>query len=392
MYLTGLQHGDEQRSKMLQLMELVRHNPAVRSCIQRVYNEIVPTAVLIKESGKELTSELQRFLGPWFAQFLEHALEMAYMCGFVVFVRKRHEGIAVPVLLPLGSFTWGVEVVTQKTKKRKRELVCLYRYAVRPLHPEVTVEDLYVYNFVDPMLDSNWLPSPLDGLLTCGRVISNMQRRLESVVEFNSTKHILTSEKVDMVRDQTTEGISLLDSFRRYLHTGEHDGLSFFYRTRAGNGPQHHVNPSSEREAQIMGMLKNAETDVHVLPPNTEISELAALDLKTDMLQIQEVFERQVIQMFQMTAQPDINEKSRRPSASLADVKYMRHMSRFGTRLLQYAYACVYDIHEGHVEIQLVEPSSIDISGADDIKALSETNTLLPSDKLKLRKRLMQNV
>ncbi len=114
--------------------------------------------------------------------------------------------------------------------------------------------------------------------------------------------------------------------------------------------------------------------------------------MKTDMLQIQEVFERQVIQMFQMTAQPDINEKSRRPSASLADVKYMRHMSRFGTRLLQYAYACVYDIHEGHVEIQLVEPSSIDISGADDIKALSETNTLLPSDKLKLRKRLMQNV
>ena len=392
MYWTALQEGDTQRAKMLQLMELVRHNPSVRSCIQRVYNEIVPTAVLIKEGGKELKPELQRFLGPWFAQFLEHALEMAYMCGFVVFVRKRHEGIAVPVLLPLGSFTWGVEVVTQKTKKRKRELVCLYRYAVRPTHPEVTVEDLYVYNFVDPMLDGSVLPSPLDGLLACGRVIANMQRRLESVVEFNSTKHILTSEKVDMLRDQTTEGISLLDSFRRYLHTGEHDGLSFYCRTRAGNGPPHQANPTSEREAQIMGMLKNAETDVHVLPPNTEISELGALDLKTDMMQIQEVFERQVIQMFQMTAQPDVNEKGKRPSAALADIKYMRHMSRFGTRLLQYAYACVYDIHEGHVEIQLVEPSGMDINGADDIKALSETNTLLPSDKLKLRKRLMQNV
>jgi hypothetical protein len=53
---------------------------------------------------------------------------MAYMCGFVVFVRRRHEGIEVPVLLPLGSFTWGVEHVTQKTKKRKRDISCLYRY------------------------------------------------------------------------------------------------------------------------------------------------------------------------------------------------------------------------------------------------------------------------
>ena len=27
--------------------------------------------------------DLQRFMGPCLAQFLEHALEMAYMCGFV---------------------------------------------------------------------------------------------------------------------------------------------------------------------------------------------------------------------------------------------------------------------------------------------------------------------
>ena len=130
-----------------------------------------------------------------------------------------------------------------------------------------------------------------------------------------------------------------------------------------------------------------------MLPPNTEISELQALDLKTNMLEVQEVLQRQVIQFFQMTSQPDVNQKTKKVSSSLGELKMMRHMSRFGSRLLQFAYACVYDVHEKEVEIVLNDdPSGINIESSDDIKSLHETNTLLPSDKLKLRKRMMQNV
>ncbi len=154
------------------------------------------------------------------------------MCGFVVFVRKRHEGIEVPVLLPLGSFVWAVEAVTAKTRKRKREIACLYRYTVRPMHPEITTDDIFVFNFVDPTLNGAALPSPMDGLLAVVRIIRNMEHRLEAVIEWNASKHIITSERVDMLKDQTIEGMSLLDSFRRYLHTGEHDGINRFYMTR----------------------------------------------------------------------------------------------------------------------------------------------------------------
>jgi hypothetical protein len=248
---TAVSGDGDMHAKMQLLVELVRHNPAVRSCIQRVYNEIVPTAVQVKESGKDLAPALQRFLGPWLAQFLEHALEMAYMCGFVVFVRRRHEGVEVPVLLPLGSFTWGVDVVTQRTKKRKRELACLYRYSVRPIHPEVTPEDIFVFNFQDPVVTGNILPSPLDGLLAVVRIVNNMERRLEYVVEWNSMKHILTSERVDNLKDQTIEGISLLDSFRRYLHTGEHDGINRFYLTRNGDSGVNAKNPTDIGRANI---------------------------------------------------------------------------------------------------------------------------------------------
>ena len=82
---------------------------------------------------------------------------------------------------------------------------------------------------------------------------------------------------------------------------------------------------------------------MHVLPPNTEISELESLDLKTNMLEVQEVLQRQVIQFFQMTAQPDINQKTKKVSSSLGELKMMRHMSRFGSRLLQFAYGSCND-------------------------------------------------
>jgi hypothetical protein len=44
------------------------------------------------------------------------------------------------------------------------------------------------------------------------------------------------------------------------------------------------------------------------------------------------------------------------------------------------------------VEILLNDPSSMSIESAEDVKSLHETNTLLPSDRLKLRKRMMQDV
>jgi hypothetical protein len=130
-----------------------------------VYNELVPPSVTVQESGKDLTPELQNFTGPVLSSFLEKSLEMAYMCGFVVFVCKKHKDLQLPLLLPHGSFTWSVQQVTQRTKKRKRESVSLYSYGVRSLHPEVSVDDLYVFNFCDPVLNGEFLPSPLDELV-----------------------------------------------------------------------------------------------------------------------------------------------------------------------------------------------------------------------------------
>lgn len=306
----------------------------------------------------------------------------------------------MPVILPLGSFTWSVEIVTQKTKKRARDFPHLYRYDVRPLHPEITKDDVIVFNFQDPFLaDGRVLPSPMEKLVELQEMIEFMQERLMNVIDWNSTKHIATSERVEHPKDQTTEGISLLDEFRRYLITGSHSGVNRFYMTLNGDAPPHTTDPTELSAAHIHNSFgptgsdsTHANSQVHVLPPNTDMNELAAVDPKLDMLEIQELFQRQVIQFFHMTAQPDINQKNKRAYVEMTDIKYMRHMARFGSDLLQFTYACLFDIDVKEVTVHLEEPSALALESMDDVKSLAEMQILLPSDKLKIRKRVMRAV
>ena len=82
------------------LVDLVRLNPSVRSCVQRIVCEVVPVELNIMEQNKPLKPDLNAIVGPYFAAFLAESIEMAYMCGFVVFVLKKYQGIQVPHLLP----------------------------------------------------------------------------------------------------------------------------------------------------------------------------------------------------------------------------------------------------------------------------------------------------
>ena len=383
--------------KMNRLIELVRLHPSVRSCIQRIVSEIVPSNITILENNKPLKRELQSLIDPFFSKFLENSIEMAYMCGFVVFVRRRHEGVNIPVLLPLGSFSWSVECVTERTKKRKREHPCLYRYSVRPYHPEVKVDEIYVFDFLPPtLLADNVLPSPLDSLCSLRNVIDMTEKKIEQVLIWNSKKHITTSERVTIPKDSTTEGVSLLDDFRRYLVTGQHLGINKNYMTLNGLRSSLMENPmnlSSSMIREQFDLEKQENTSqVHVLPPNTEVNELSSLELKTSMLELHDMMQRHVTDYFQMPMLTDMGGKDISAFVQRQELKHMRHMSNFCMRLLQYTYAAVFDILESEVQIDLPQPSGMHIHTADDVKKLHESNTLLPSDKLKLRKRLMHNV
>jgi hypothetical protein len=277
--------------KRNELVDLVRLNPAVRSCVQRIVCEVVPVELSITEQNKPLKPELNAIVAPYFAAFLAESIEMAYMCGFVVFVLKKYQGIKVPHLLPLGSFTWSVQACTPETKKRKREEECLFRYDVQPIHPNVSVDDLYVYNFQTPRVQAEQcLPSPVDSLLGSIRNIKQMQIKIEKVVEWNSVKHITTSERVDIPKDQTTDGLSLLDDFRHYC-VGNTPSTSLSKQYMMINGPRGvaaRSDPSVTRDKWIKNFAFNEALDeptakIHMLPPNTDVQELGTLDMNINL-------------------------------------------------------------------------------------------------------------
>ena len=136
----------------------------------------------------------------------------------------------------------------------------------------------------------------------------------------------------------------------------------------------------------------NEAANVHVLPPNTDVNELAGLELKTNLLELQDIMQRHVTEYFHMPMLADMAGKDIGAFVQRQDLKQMRHMSNFCCRLTQFAYAAIYDIPEKSVEVDLPQPSGMHIHTADDVKKLHESNTLLPSDRLKIRKRMMHNV
>ena len=82
--------------KIQMLIELTRNNLIVRGCIGRVLSAIVPQRVHIRERTgpgaqfKALKPELEKFLESYLSKFLTSALESTLVCGFVVFVIRRH--------------------------------------------------------------------------------------------------------------------------------------------------------------------------------------------------------------------------------------------------------------------------------------------------------------
>lgn len=390
--------------KMQQLIELIRYNPCVKSCLHRMICEIVPASVEVKEKGKPLSADLDAFFGPYLSNILSESLEMAYMCGFVVFVVKRNMSdelnVNKPVLLPLGSFTWSVQCTTKTTKKRKREDDSLYRYEVFPIHPEITQDDLFVFNFQNPSVRNNsFLPSPIDSLCNSLQNMRMMQTRINDVVDWNSKKHITTSERVDIPKDQTTDGISLLDDFRRYIISGQHSGISKHYMMRNGPGQEFaRENPSNAAAAWIHNTAfgkyeSDQQANVHMLPPNTDISELSSLDLNVNMNELNDLFQQEVHEFFHFTPASEVGATNGNASyVTQNEIKSMRQLGNFATRLLQYIYACTFDVPLVYVSVSLPQPTGMFIQSADDVKKLQEAGTLLPGDSLKLRKNLMRHV
>jgi hypothetical protein len=368
--------------KLGRLLQLVRNDATVRACLARVGSYVVPRHVALRERGPEgedgfhaLAEELDAFLGAHFARFLAGALESLFACGFVVFVVRRRElrgkVLSVPVLLPLGGFTWTVQAVESGRGggagvKRKRRLGCgeedaLYYYDVNPTHPEVRAEQLFVWSARAAAPGPEAMASPLDGVLAEWDAVREFEALARRTDEWNSTKHVTTSEKVDAPRDQTTDGISLLDDFRRYIMSGQHTGISSNYMMMSGpEGPMAREDPSNAANSWIEDFAfagaKGQATCVHVMPPNTTVGELGALELKHDREEVLARFERRVLGVFELTSMRELSGQNTAALASENEVRGMRRLVVQCEAMLEHVYAATFEVDAADVRVTLPRP------------------------------------
>ena len=409
-----------QAEKLGRLLELVRSNGVVRPCLSRVASYVVPRHVGIREragSGPSggaaapaaraaagaaggggfcaLAEELDAFLGAHFARFLAGALEMMYACGFVVFVVRRRElrgkVVPVPVLLPLGAFTWRVQAAgagggagggagargsagsAGGGRKRRGGEEGLFYYEVTPTHPGVRAEELWVYSVADAAPAAEAMPSPLDGLLAEWGHVQAFDALARRTDEWNATKHVTTSEKVDAPRDQTTDGISLLDDFRRYIMSGQHTGISSNYVMMSGpEGAAARDDPSNAANSWIedfsFGAAKGVATCVHLMPPNTTVGELGALELKHDREQVHARFEKRVLAFFELTEIAGLGGQHTAALACENELRGMRRVSALCATMLEHVYAATFEVEAADVRVALPRPAPPAVFAAEAAK------------------------
>lgn len=114
------------------LLELGTQEPVLQHCIKTLQGICLSQGVKLAKKGAhdqdpetrqwstQATTEFQDHIDRFWVPFCEEALRMFYVCGFVPWHVRRvpSTGDLVPEVLPLGTFTWCVELRTEKERRR----------------------------------------------------------------------------------------------------------------------------------------------------------------------------------------------------------------------------------------------------------------------------------
>jgi hypothetical protein len=136
---------------------------------------------------------------------------MFYMCGFVVYYIETREEMRLPRTLPLGSFTWGVERVNS------REAVWPFTLKIRGI--ECAFDENKLHIFTRDVFSRNVVYSPMEGVVRILQHYISIHESIASSASNNEKANVLVSENID-IKDQTLNGIQMLDDARQYLMKG----------------------------------------------------------------------------------------------------------------------------------------------------------------------------
>ena len=371
---------------------MLREEPVVRSCVQRIAQSVACKEIQLMENGKAVAKSLMDHFSNFVGKFLRDSIEMCFACGFVAFTIRRKEGRPVFTTLPLGTFSWCV-----RDGKDGEDLLV---YDVKYKNGLVKSDDIHVMPFYSPCMSLDGSThSPLSRIASLWLAKIHQFEQVQHAEIWNREKHIAVTERIEL-KDQTTTGLQLLDDVRRYNLTGKHHSIVNGSSMRARNRNNESIDSVSEGTWQWCKDTfrdpvnpTQSVANVHLMPPNTDVQELSNMDSSPLLQLMLETYQNEVYAFFDL---PGMNQLSGTKSSGISDVmsrqQYanIQHITIFLQKVIQLAYSQAFKTTLSTVQCKLTPLPRLELKEIADLKMLTEVGILNPQDKMRIRSFFME--
>ena len=350
------------------LARFVTTEPYVTFCIKQISNDCLTHPLKISERGHSLQPRLQKMVQNHFVDFADSSLYMMYMCGFVAYYIKKVDGVPMPHLLPLGSFTWHMRRIDNAPHM-------VWPYELKLDGIDVNFDSAKIHIF--PFYDSPAVYSPLDGVFELYSLYKQCRSSMVDNTECQRIANVVVTETVDL-KDQTISGLQLLDETRRYAMSGMHPLAQTDVEIPSEAHPEFNVTGMKDMWIQ---RINDGHPNVNfsTLPPNSLVTQLNMPTIDVNI--IQEFFNQYlegVLSFFNIQHRMSTGQfrvTSTQPNSNMKNqYNNILAVCRQLENLLAEVYSVCFQLDPNDVTFKLTPEKKLEVTSVADIKILAEHN------------------
>ena len=348
-------------------------DPTIVACCRCVKNGCLANDISIAETGKSLTPQFAAAINQHMKKFAADAINMHYMCGFVVYYVEVKDSIRLPYTLPLGSFTWCTERLVNSKK--------VWPFGVKIRGIDCSFDERRLYVFGRDTYSRSVLYSPMEGIIQLLTNHVNMQNSICVSVSNQDKTNVLVSEKID-IKDQTLNGIQMLDDARQYMLKGSTPLQTYDLGVRLAGVRTDTVN--FERELALLQSNKSQNSMLMTsIPPNSQVTTVPMQTPSMDILkESQNQYVLACCAYFGVDLVSSKTTSQNNASCTLRPSDDIRLLCEMLEDLLGQAYANCFDVQRDKVQVKLMR-QKLEVQ-PDDVKTLWECG-IFTSQELKKR-------
>lgn len=350
---------------------VIQTEPHIKACCACIRDACLANSIKICESGKRLQPLFSDKISSHYSKFAADAITMFYMCGFVVYYIDTRDGMRLPRTLPLGSFTWCVERTSAKD--------AMWPFCLKVRGIDCNFDEHKLHIFTREVFSRNVLYSPMEGVVRILNLYISTHESIATSATNSEKVNVLVSENID-IKDQTLNGIQMLDDARQYMMKGSTPLQQYDLGVRLGGVRTDTANLDRECALQNTNN-KQSKVDLTSIPPNSQVTAVPMPSPHVETLK--ETYRQFVLACnayFGIEAAPASEDSE---ASGMKPTKNLSYMCGMLQELIQQAYAECFKLESSLVSVSLSGPK-LDVSNVADVKVLFECGIFTPQELKKI--------